>query len=77
MSYIVDLYCGIKTSLLDSFVFDLNRLDKSRRAAYKLAERGLISWIASDSHAPEHYNGFRGVYDDFERDLYRNSIDFY
>lgn len=71
---LVDMGCRLQC---DSFVFDLNRMDKSRRAAYKLAERGLISWIASDSHAPEHYNGFRAVYEDFERDLYRSSVDFY
>ena len=71
---LVDMGCRLQC---DSFVFDLNRMDKSRRAAYKLAERGLISWIASDSHAPEHFNGFREVYEDFERDLYRSSVDFY
>jgi len=71
---LVDMGCRLQC---DSFVFDLNRFDKSRRAAYRLVERGLVSWIASDSHAPEHYNGYREVYDDFEADLFRNSIDFY
>ena len=70
---LVDMGCRLQC---DSYVFDLNRFDKSRRAAYKLIERGLVSWIASDSHAPEHYNGFREVYADFEADLFRNSIDF-
>lgn len=70
---LVDMGCRLQC---DSFVFDLNRFDKQRKAAYRLIERGLVSWIGSDAHAPEHYEGFDAVYEDFERDLFRNSIYF-
>lgn len=71
---LVDMGCRLQC---DSFVFDLNRFDKSRKAAYRLIDRGLVSWIASDSHAPNHFDGYKEVYDDLKVDLLRNSIDFY
>lgn len=69
---LVDMGCRLQC---DSFVFDLNRFDKQRRVAYRMIDRGLVSWIASDAHAPNHYNGYREVYEDLEGDLLRNSID--
>lgn len=71
---LVDMGCRLQC---DSFVFDLNRLDKQRRAAYRMIDRGIVSWIASDAHAPDHFNGYREVYEDLEGDLLRNSIDIY
>ena len=71
---LADMGCRLQC---DSFVFDLNRFDRQRRAAYKLLDRQLISWIASDAHAPGHYDGFKEVLDDFSPDMMRNSIDFY
>lgn len=68
---LVDLGCVLQC---DSFVFDLNRLDRQRRTAYKLMDRRLVSWIASDAHAPGHFNGFKEVYEDFSADLTRKSI---
>lgn len=70
---LVDMGCKLQC---DSFVFDLNRFDKSRKAGYRLLDRGLISWIASDSHAPQHFDGYKEVMTDFEHELLRNSIDF-
>ncbi len=71
---LVDMGCRLQC---DSFVFDLNRLDKQRRAAYRMIDRGIVSWIASDAHAPDHFNGYREVYEDLEGDLLRNSVDIY
>ena len=71
---LVDMGCKLQC---DSFVFDLNRFDKQRKVLYRMIDRGLVSWIASDAHAPDHYDGFREVMEDFEPDLLRSSVDFY
>lgn len=70
---LVDLGCLLQC---DSFVFDLNRFDKQRKTAYRLMDRRLVSWIASDAHAPGHYHGFKEVFSDFSSDLLRKSIAF-
>lgn len=70
---LADMGCRLQC---DSFVFDLNRFDKQRRAAYRMMDRHIISWIASDAHAPGHFGGYREVVEDLEHDLIRNSIDF-
>lgn len=70
---LADMGCRLQC---DSFVFDLNRFDRQRKAAYKLMDRQLVSWIGSDSHAPAHFDGYKEVFEDFEQDMIRSSIDF-
>jgi protein-tyrosine phosphatase len=60
----------------DAFPFDLGRFEKQRKTAVKMLDNGLVSWIATDAHMPEHYNGYREIMEDFGSDLLDESINF-
>ena len=69
----VNLGCQLQC---DSFTFDLNRFDKQRRTVFRLLDEGLISWVATDAHSPEHYDGYFEIMDDFKDSFIGRSINF-
>lgn len=68
-----DMGCELQC---DAFPFDLGRFDRQRRTAYKLLDGGLVSWIATDAHAPGNFDGYKEVMEDFRTDLIRCKIEF-
>lgn len=70
---LVKLGCKLQC---DSYVFDLNRFDRGRRTAYRLLDLGLVSWIATDAHSSEHYDGYDELMKSAANELNKDCISF-
>lgn len=60
----------------DSYIFDLGHFDKGRRTAYRLLDMNLVTWVATDAHASNHYDGYKELMESIKYDLKSGKISF-
>ena len=68
-----DMGCRLQC---DSYVFDMNMLSKEKRTANRMINEGLITWIATDAHSHNHYEGYKEILEDYIDDLKLGTMTF-